>query len=195
MGKSRQWADPVDPKQAERLFGRFVRHVTRLQRDGTSEGRDDATRRVASPILPPRRSDEETATIRNVFESPNMEEVRSRRLLGKDDLDQTLDATDRKKLLVELKALYRHGHVDNVVAEMERVQSKYPLDAELLGSLADFFLERGDLPRTTELLFSMVNVHFENADVAAAKRCLNRVKVLDPENQRLQKYRKFLPGM
>lgn len=121
-----------------------------------------------------------------------MDEVRSRRLLGREDLEQMMDPDDRKKLLVELTALYRHGHLDNVEAELERVRSKFPFDVELFGSLADFFLERGDLPRATEHLFSMVNVYFEKADVAAAKRCLNRVKVLDPDNQRLQKYKRIL---
>ena len=95
-------------------------------------------------------------------------------------------------LLVELTALYRHGHMEDVVHELENVLSRYPNDIELIGSLADFFLGHGNLPRAIEMLFSMINVYFERADIPAARRCLERIRMLEPENQRLRKFEGLL---
>lgn len=191
--KLRRWTDPIDVKDAERLFSRFVRNVSRSRHGKvTNAAREDDTTVVSGPNRPARRDDEETATIRHVVEERPIAEITKRRLLGQEELDGALSDTERKSFLLELAALYRHGHIEDVVEEVERIRSKHPNDVELHGALADFFLERGDLPRAVELLFFMVNAHFERADAEAAKRCLERVRALDPENRRLRRFEKLL---
>ena len=101
---------------------------------------------------------------------------------------------ERRDLLLQLSALYRHGHIDDVLGELEAVRRKHSFDVELHGALADFFLERGDVPRATELLFGMVDAHFERKDSAAARRCLERVRSIDPDNRRLRRFEKLLGG-
>lgn len=193
MTKLRRWAEPIDLKDADRLFNRFVRNVSRSRSSGAgSTRREDNTTVVASPNRPPRREDEETATIRTHPDEVPLAEITKRRLLGQQELDTFMDDQERKGFLVELTALYRHGHLDDVVAEVERVRSRFPSDVELHGALADFFLDRGDLPRAVELLFFMVDAYFERADVAAARRCLERVRALDPENRRLRSFEKLI---
>jgi hypothetical protein len=53
-------------------------------------------------------------------------------------------------------------------------------------------MDRDDIPKAIELLFFMVDAHFENADVEAAKGCLQRVESLDPTNRRLKRFAKLL---
>jgi hypothetical protein len=193
MTKLRKWAEPIDVKDAERCFSRFVRHVTRSRGSGGgAEGRTDDTTVVASPNRPPRREDEDTTTIRTTLDEPSVNEISKRRLLGQPDIGAFMDAQDRKSFLVALTALYRHGHLEDVAAEVERVRSTYSSDVELHGALADFFLERGDLPRAVDLLFFMIDAYFERADVAAARRCLERVRALDPGHRRLKSFEKIL---
>ncbi len=126
------------------------------------------------------------------IEPPDSEEIGKRRLLGLNEVDSALTDEARRQLVVELRALYRHGHVEDVVAELERVRSKFPADVELHGMLADFFLDRGDLLRAVEMLFCLVDAYFERADASATRRCLERIKFLDPENHRLQNFEKLL---
>ena len=186
MSKLRRWTDPIDPVQAEQHFGRFIKTFTRTHR---AEGDEDVTTLVSSPNRPPRRSDEATATFRHDVDAPDLAALRTRRLLGQDEVDGALAESERRRLIVELKALHRHGHIDDVVAELERARSRYPTDVELHGALADFFLEQGDLPRATEMLFALLNAFFERADLEAARRCLERIRSLDPRQSPAQELR------
>lgn len=183
-----------DAEQAERLLASFVRNVTRARRSfgGGEAGSDDATNVVTPPRRPRRRRDEATTPFHKVVEEPSLTRLSRRRLLGQEDLETSMDEATRTKFFVELAALYRHGHIDDVVAELERVRRSHPFDVELHGRLADFFLERGDLPRAVDLLFGMVGAYFERRDGDSARRCLERVRAIDPENRRLRSYEKLL---
>ncbi len=189
MKKLRRWSDPVDEKAAERHFARFVRRVSHARRAGKGE---DPTTVVTSPNRPARREDEETATIRQHVGPAEAEPPERRRLLGRGPVEGAMPEAERRSFLVELAALYRHGHFEDVALEVDRARRRYPTDVELHGGLTDFFLDRGHLERAIELLFSMVDAHFESADVAAAKRCLERVAALDPDNRRLKRFEKLL---
>lgn len=192
MNLRRTWAEPVESVDAERLFSRFVRSVLRRQKTSTVRRGAEATTMVSAPTRPQRRVNDATAAIYRSANDPDIAEIRKRRLLGQYELDATLAEDERRKLVVEMAALYKHGHVDDVTSELERVKSRYPMDIELSGMLGDFFLGRGDLARAVEMLFSMVDAYFERADPDAARRCLERIKALDPENQRLQRFQKVM---
>lgn len=190
MGKLLTWAEPVDRLHAERHFAKFVRNTAR-KRHGP-EPAAEATTLVAAAQRPKRKANDATTTINQAAGAPDVSEVRTRRLLGQSELDASLTDEARRRLVVEMSALYTHGHVEDVIAELERVRSQHPADVELHGALADFFLERGDLPRAVEMLFHLVDGYFEKADAEAARRCLERIQALDPENRRLQRFEKLL---
>ena len=192
MSQKRTWAEPVDRVHAERLFSRFVRNSLRKRRVSEGVSGTEATTLVAAPTRPKRRVNEATTAMHRSADDLDVDEVRRRRLLGQDALDGSLNDEDRHKLVLEMKALYKHGHVEDVVAEIDRVRSKYPTDVELYGQLGDFFLDRGDLVRAVDMLFCMVDANFERADAVAARRCLERIKALDPENRRLQRFEKLM---
>jgi tetratricopeptide (TPR) repeat protein len=192
MSKLLIWADPVDRLQAERHFARFVRNASRRRR-GAGQSAEPTTL-VSAPTRPKRKADDQTTTIHHDTDTPDVDEIRKRRLLGQTELDSTLTDEVRRRLVLEMTALYKHGHVEDVLAELERVRSLHPSDAELHGALADFFLERGDLLRAVEMLFYLVDAYFERADGEAARRCLERIQALDPDNRRLQRFEKLLAG-
>jgi thioredoxin-like negative regulator of GroEL len=190
MAKLLSWTEPIDRLHAERHFARFVRNASR-KRHGP-ESNVEATTFVASSQRPKRKANDATTTINHAASQPDIDEVRTRRLLGQNELDACLTDEARRRLVVEMSALYTHGHVDDVASELERVRSLHPADVELHGALADFFLERGDLVRAVEMLFHLVDGYFEKADANAARRCLERIQALDPENRRLQRFEKLL---
>lgn len=191
MAKLLTWTEPVDRLHAERHFARFVRNTAR-KRHGP-EPAAETTTLVASSQRPKRKANDATTTFNQQGSgAPDVDEVRTRRLLGQSELDASLTDEARRRLVVEMSALYTHGHVDDVIAELERVRSQHPADVELHGALADFFLDRGDLSRAVEMLFHLVDGYFEKADADAARRCLERIQALDPENRRLQRFEKLL---
>lgn len=192
MSHKRTFAEPVDGVHAERLFGRFVRSVLRRQETSKLRSGTETTTMVSAPTRPQRQVNEATAAMYRSVDDPDIVEVRKRRLLGQNELDATLSDDERRKLVVEMSALYKHGHVDDVATELDKVKSRFPMDIELSGMLGDFFLDRGDLTRAVEMLFTMVDAYFERADPNAARRCLERIKALDPENRRLQRFDKVM---
>ncbi len=187
-------AGRITIEEADRLLARFVRNVN-LSRRGARDKPPPSTPPaiVVSKASPRRRSDEKTRPFEAPKQDTGLSRVRRRRLLGfNDGGGDTLDATKRRGMLIELAALYRHGHIDDVVAEVERFRSRFPFDVELHAALVEFFLERGDRARSIDLLYGMVDAHFERRDASAARKCLERVRELDPENRRLARFDKLL---
>jgi len=177
--------EKVASEDADRLLARFVRNVTRARRAGDGDGDPGARGRK-------RRSDESTEPVIKNVEETSLSRVATRRLLGQDDPGASMSDEARRTFMVELSALYRHGHIDDVSAEVEAARSRFPADVTLIASLADFFLERKDTRRGVEMLFAMVDAHFERRDPEAARRCLGRVQQIDPENRRLRSFEKLL---
>ncbi len=182
--------DSVDITQAERLFAHFVRSVTR-SRKAPSSADGDVTAVVSPPTKSKRRIDDDTAPIQQMMMEASIEDV-PRRLLGLANSAGCMSDAERQRLLVEIAALYRCGHQSDVVAEVERVRSGYPDDLELHGALAEFFFERGDIDRAMDLMFAMVDIFFERRDLNAARRCIERIRTLDPENKRICKFENLL---
>ncbi|MDW8363458.1 MAG: hypothetical protein RMK74_13745 [Myxococcales bacterium] len=98
--------------------------------------------------------------------------------------DGQMPAGELDRVLADMAALVRWGHVSQVESQLDALLQRYPSDLLLLRRITEFYIETQQRDAALECLFRLSSRLFERRNVIGMRAALEQVLVLDPDNPR-----------